>query len=769
MNIIKNSKTLKVFLLFTIVLSFFIAPNSAFASERANYLKDQLVSTVFAQGNVYQAQRGSADNQFIRECDSSYSQISINNLYGTDSRTFIYQGEVPNIDDNSYKDGSNYKYRHLSTDWMGGTNRIWWNGNLNDGKGKSDDETDKKGWKRLKCDWEANNHVKDLHAYALTKQGNALNIDLGRSFNDFAWNILASLNGVCSMVTTTLISIANFDVLALFNKIGFSAISNMISKLVIGENYNSPIFYIAILCFLISIICMIVQFIKSGNASFGKIISEFGIFIVALVIMAASLNGNFSKVINSTNNLVSQISSDLSASSSASTQLYVNSSGKPLTDTKNNQIAITMKPYIDTLIERQFGYTVDELDIYKDGDDSVSNKNWGVATTQEMKTLIENLNSANTDVIFDVRTKTKEQGGFTNGDQPNLGYFWYAACSTTNYQDPFTRDYANKKISLNQGDDSVLLYMTDLLAEIDAQNDSGSEKCQNIMRSFHEGTGQGSLGSLILCILVTCCLALALVMASAYCLFGKVLFVGGMVLMPFIGICMLITKTRKIAKSLAITWLNGLIKMLVGMLYVSLIIYISAAVCSAGVLGKVLDIALLIAAFKFGPQLLAAVANAATEFTGGSNAQMGFANNFDRGFNNFANKFGGGHGVRLAEQAYLRGKKGEMGDNKSGVEKYLKNGKKDANEMINNFSNGNGKGGKDDGSGVGIGGVLPVSFSGDERRELNDNLEAVDHEYEKKINAVNLNSVLDTDGNKFKSNWNYKMFHAVLAGDGDLK
>ena len=664
---------------FSFILAIFVCicllfSTAVFAQEKFSINKDSMQNVgILGTSNIKTISAGSSDTSALNGLDSSTQSISIDKLFGANDRSFEYYGEVPNPESKEYGkskgSGSSvlkeYKDKPHETDgYVGGVFRKWWNDPLS--------INDNLEWDKSK--------TSDIHAKSLKEDKPIINV--GRAITSVIWQFLSMFNYLNSFILNAFISLANWDVQSLLNTIGFSDVAKTVSNLVVGENgITSPIAWIALLAFGVTIIVLLFKFVRQGNASLQAIGKEFFILILGLVCMLASMNGNLNNTISSTNNLTNQVAQTLSTSSSEDFALFVNKTGNSNADIRNNQIAITAKPYIDIIIEKQFGYTVNDLRLYDDNDPSVSEDNWGVST-QRMKELISNLSSENTDVLFDVSTGN----GLTNASSPNLGYFFYAVCSNVNYQDPFYKD--GNKIVTNSGDHDTMLLMTDLLASIDAEV-NGSQKCQSIMTNLYQGTEMSGIGSLFIQNIVSVALILALIMSCVYCIFGKLLFNVGMILLPFIGVCLLPEKTRKIAKQLACTWFNGLIKMLLGMVFLGLTIYISAILCSSGIVGQVLDIIVLFLIFKNAPKLMTTISSVSERVSGGNSIAP--VRTADQSIARFANKMSSNNIGRNIHRN-MKNQLKEQEKNKPHTPIMNFEADKEVNDVLSNFAQNRGEG-----------------------------------------------------------------------------
>lgn len=138
--------------------------------------------------------------------------------------------------------------------------------------------------------------------------------------------------------------------------------------------------------------------------------------------------------------------------------------------------------------------------------------------------------------IFTISTK---DSGLTNNKEPNLGYFWYAACADTSPYDPFDVE-ADGKAKKNSGDRLYAsLYIVDFLAAVDANSgDTGSAKARKIVEQFRNPARD--VGQMFLCSLVTLFTILAIVVSAAYAMIGKVIFNFGVIFIPLIPILLLI-------------------------------------------------------------------------------------------------------------------------------------------------------------------------------------------------------------------------------------
>lgn len=525
---------------------------------------------------------------------NSSPSIGLDSLYGVENRHTVYNGEVPSKDDynGDYKDKPSESSANIDS-----TIRNWWNG----------------PWKiSSKLTWD-NSTTNDIHAMNLSDKNKNINSDLTEALRSGGFTFFAFINMLLDSLVKILIYIGNLDVSFIETLDPFGLVKSITTILIGDGKTYSPVLILALIVFMIGIVGIVAKRAKSGDASAMEIVQEAGMFVLAMILVGVSINGGYDKLFNATTQFSTKIISNLGMSTGSKNALFEYDTGNTTSDVNNSMNAMTSKNFVDLIISQEFGYSVNELDLYGDGVDTQAL--WGI-DADKMKWIVNNVSGDGSTNIAAVST-----GGTDNSDSPNLGYFWYAAASGVDNTDPFTDD--DGKLTINSASTDRVLYVTDILSAIDAEA-GGSAKAQDIMR--HMSYTSYNWLEMLSITLVTASMIYALALVAIISLSGKLIFNLGFFAIPILPILILVPSMRDTAKKAFNTWINSAIKMVLAQAMMMIIIYTSAAICSgANVSSYVVDIIVLILFGRFSPVILTKINTAVSS----GREQLDFTRNID--------------------------------------------------------------------------------------------------------------------------------------------
>ena len=587
--------------------------------EKVNLLNSQATPFAITSGD------NSSDlNSFPVDSE----KLGFDTLYGTSLRWLEYSGEVTTLND---KWSSSKKFNLDSSGYkIDGTLRKWSQDNTSILPDDVSNNQESEGWQTL---FWSDNSTKDIHALNLTLSSNPVDSLLnGISFMGF--QLFSGLNWILGNILTLLISVTNLNVTSLLEALNWKALADVITSVVVGSSTAwSPFLIIAICASLFSILIMVTKTLTTGLQSIHGILQEIGIFVISMVLVFVALSGQYDTIINAMSDITDAALSSFIYNSDGTTKLFEYNTGDTTLDRTSNMVALTRKPFIDTVIESEFGVPVEELDLWDDNDPSVAQDNWG-KNTQEIKNIVNELSDAGTN-LFVVNTGLNNNADNNNSSTPNLGYYWYAISASRGNDTtfPYSKDGENglKRNSLSSS--NKVAFVVDFLASLDAQTPGGSVKAQQLMKQLRAPVA--SIWGMALVLLVTIATIAAILMACVSCLFGKVIFNVGIILVPLIPVFLLIRGTRQFGVSATKTWILSAVKMVVGQAIITMVLYMSAVISAGGMFGKMIDIILLIVIAIKAPAIISSINNAAASVINGSD-QLPFASKFDRGYGEMA-------------------------------------------------------------------------------------------------------------------------------------
>lgn len=445
-------------------------------------------------------------------------------------------------------------------------------------------------------DGDENGPYSDLHLYGLTRQNSIFDSGFKELTGNLLPSLIGALYGIFNGITSFMIFVCNFDISTLSDHL-FNGLKDNISKMfLINDGSLSPLLMVATVIFIVGIVTLIVRRFLVGEGSAQAIVQEFCFLILAAVLVGVSLGGGIDalqlKVVDLGNTLVKAVTTGEQKDNVL--DLYQYKSNNSNDDLINTQIAISNKPYIDTIIASQFGVNVNDLEI--------NEENFGSKAADISNKIVKN------GEVLSVKN------GPSGSSVKNLGYYWYCADSTVNVNDPYNQSNG----LINHANPNNTVFVIDFLAALDASDEANPAvhvKAQEIVKRFNDP----SIDSLRLFLVSILQLANALASGciAIFTIIAKLIFYVGLLAVPVFPILLLIPKTRTKAKDLLVVWLVSALKMVVGMLILTLMLTFSAILCNQGdITGVLIAIAFTIGMVVLAPNIFIQLNNVFSQYEG---------------------------------------------------------------------------------------------------------------------------------------------------------
>lgn len=595
--------------LFFIVWALFGAVNLAFpliasAGDEGWYTTDSMrkADNILAPEIYGATAAGSGDLSGFGE---GTTKIGFDTLYGTTQRDTTYTGEVPNSKYNeSLKDYPHFLFEQIDARW-----RMWQKKpeGLLSGTQNGDQPDNDLSWKDGK--------TKDLHAYLLVSHSNVGVFDgLLKGLGGISFAVASAINAPVSWILRLFISFANFDVNTLANQLDLDDLAKTISNLfTIDSNGNiSPVLVVALAVFMIGLAGLIVRRI-TGSGSAHELGKEIVMLVLAFVLIGVSFiggqggEGGYRGLITSMGTLTTRLTEGISGSDSDAIELFQYNTDDANADLNSYMGGLTAKGYIDAVIQSQFGYPVDELELWNDNNAQASVDNWGI-TTDDMKTIVRNIGGETGDQnLFAVSTGAN--GTITNSEAPNIGYWWYAVTSGIDPSNPFEVS-SDGKIITHKCDPKQGVFIMDLMAAIHAKTSAdpssiGYIKSEKIVETFYSHDWRWA--EMFAQVFVTAALVWAIFFLALASFVFKIIFNIGFIVIPILPILLLIKKTRDMARKLLFSWVSAAIIFMLCLICMCAVLFTSASLSSAGFVGILVDLALLVGTAFAAPRLVQAL------------------------------------------------------------------------------------------------------------------------------------------------------------------
>lgn len=459
--------------------------------------------------------------------------------------------------------------------------------------------------------------VYDLHSYNLAHPSNIVS-DILNVLGSVGFSILSWVNGLIGWFIGLALNLAYIPVQNIADSMGLGSLLKNIQNLFL-YNYDtkswSPIFIFAAIAFTVGLIGALISRLTSGSISLMELLKELGFAIIAIIVfwMAPHALDIQNSLLSTADKFVDAVA-DLSSQGNTNPLInlaHYNFNNSRLSDSQQcaTDQATAQINYVSVVIAQQFGVSsIKELNY----DDNTVQANWGITSEQMNKVL----NS----IAVDVNGRTDGAISVNNGkdEVKNIGVWWYASMTNTNPRQPFyigdvaiNQDGKTTTIKAPKtwtGDTDNLFFTVDFIAGVDAQA-GGTEKTQKIMTTF-QSPGYDTF-SLLFVIMSNIMLVWVLLVCALLAGGGKIIFTAGIVCVPILPPLILIKQTRTTAKQLLVTWIGGLLKIIVGLAGLKLALYINVLLFDAGFVGRILDIVILFFMAKKYPELAKSICSVA--------------------------------------------------------------------------------------------------------------------------------------------------------------
>ena len=537
--------------------------------------------------------------------------IGFDTLYGSSKEFFEYFGEIPfkAVQDDADNLG---KYRIYNGTTIGGSTRLYSTSEIS-----SDD----------KIDNDLNSDSREPHIWAMTRSHSSF---------DFGWLLMMILNGLnwlAQLVVNLMITFKSLNLLDIVNLIdGNGTFSGILSKLFIYDtstNEFSPLLLFALISFIIGLIGISFKYFRKGSgSSFRGIINELGMLLGAVAIASIFLSGgNALKLSKVSMDFITALTNDISTSGGAAVVYYYDT-GDANIDNAQTQRGLINKIYIDQLINAQFGYSVNQLNIDKldeyDVIEAAMQKTFNNGGHDTMKVC------TTTDITINDRSIN------------NLGYYlWAANSSVACYSTggAFYGDSDSKTTQISPGTSDRMLYVIDFLSNLRAETENSAvvSKIDNIMNCLTVPQYGSACANIFGVLVLNICLCFSLFIITLFCIIGQLIVTLGSYAMVIMPTLLLFNKTRDFAKKLIWTYLLGFVRFLIGSILFNTVILIATTLAESGFLGLLTASIVVLILGRFTPRLISEI-NTALESLG-RGKEMPFMTKFYNNSNSFINKF----------------------------------------------------------------------------------------------------------------------------------
>ena len=548
--------------------------------------------------------------------------VAFTELYGSNKNLTAYKGEIPY----SEKDNESFqKYRVYNSSKINGIKRPWGKSvigeSVDDEKENGGTSSNNNGFlgpdgKNLNkgtsgttgSEKDGKQVIDKEHDYHLVSMGE---YQKNSGISKIIFTVFGFIFSIIKIFLRLLIFIKGVNPTDIFDAVdsggklkdAFNALF-LVSK----DGTMSPFLKVGIIAFLFGMIGTLIKAIK-GNASFKVVLNEMGVLLLSAGIAGMCLIGSSQSSIGKFGiNIITNFSTQVTASVSDASNLYMYSTGDASKDASHSQYELINKPYVDTLIKMQFGEKVSDLDINKFGNDADANVK---------KTFGDNKHN------FEVSNGVAKYN--------NLGYYWWAANSRVNPNTPLDGG------KIESSNEDMTLFIVDFLENsrisTETKDDSALKlKLDSIMRNMTNISYTSGCWNMLMLIVTYIMLFYALIAATLFLTIGKIIITVGAYLIPIIPALLLFRKTRDFAKSFLNTYLNGFIRFAVGTVIFDLVLTTTIVMFEQGFVGVVVACVLLGFAGKFCPALLRVI-NQRIQRT-----DAGFMNSINSGMQRFSGK-----------------------------------------------------------------------------------------------------------------------------------
>ena len=524
----------------------------------------------------------------------SASSIGFDSLYGNSRGFVIYKGEVP------FSLYDKFPYRYYNGTDINGQPRPWSDQSNMTESDVVDDSM-------------------DPHLWAMTQSSDAV----GSFFGSIGLGAMNGLHWLSKLLVDLSITVKSIDlssILTIFDQ-GSGELAKTLSSIFLIDTQTmtlSPFMMFALLMFVVSLVAMTFKTIRGDN-TVKNVLQEFGIFAVALLVAGLFFTPtNPAKISHVGIDFISSLSNELSVGALGDAgAVYSYGTGSSGMDNAATQKGLVDKVYIDSIIEAQFGYPVNDLYLV-----GPSGGEGGFGTEDQVKQAMEatfeggNINS--------MRIATDTAGENTIN---NLGYYLWAANSSVaigNDMAPFSvSNGANVSLDSN----NRVLYVVDFLSNLREQNSGNAEitnKVDRIMQSLVNPNYGSACGSVFMSFLQNLFLALGLVQIALFCVLGQTIIIVGSFALVIMPAMLLFKGTRDIARRMVWTYLLAFFRFLIGSALFNALICVVVLLSSQGIGGMIISMILSLLMAKFGPMIIQEINMYISRTVGGR--ELGFVN-----------------------------------------------------------------------------------------------------------------------------------------------
>ena len=494
--------------------------------------------------------------------------VGIDKLYGNDKNLIQYLGEIPY--DIAF-DKKTKKYRVFMSSEIDGDVRPW-----------SDENSESHhGFDKNNVTPEEAYNQNDLHLLAMIKSKKA--------GSKVFFDIVFFLAKVMSLPLELAILIKSIDITYILEILDDQGtIAKMFNTLFLFDPDTgavSPFLVLSLIMFIISCGFLVFKMLK-GHGALRPVLEEMGWLLLAILIASLSIfnasSGN-NELAGIAVNFADKLSNTITTSSSANGSLYLYNTGNPNKDSQATQSALIKQPFIETLIELQFGEKVEELQL--------GEGKFGNFEDQALEWTFnrENFNDNNFKV---------SNGEYTTN---NLGYYWWAANSNVDEKRPLTQGTVNMATS------DRILYIVDFLnnlRKLDSSNIELVGKIDNMMSHIEAPRYGDGILSVFMLGLLSLSETYALLIITIFLTIGKLIVSIGLFAVPILPGLMLFDKTRSLVKKLCKTYFTGFLRVIIGLLMFNLVISLAIIFSQRGIGGILLGILICLAIGKLAPRLM---------------------------------------------------------------------------------------------------------------------------------------------------------------------
>lgn len=428
---------------------------------------------------------------------------------------------------------------------------------------------------------------KDLHIRAMAE---AAGFGAG-AIGWILYHLVAVINFLVTSLLNLLLLLKDIDMNMIFDTLNSgNKLRDTLNTLFLisPDGEISPFLVIMITIYIISLVGVIYKALK-GEQALQYAIREFLFLMLASLIAGLALTSSSQAELSKWSvNLATTLSNEIVSSSTSGAELFKYDTGNPVKDSNMTQAALLEKPHVDNFIAMQFGYTVPELEI-KDKNGNYTN-NFGSGTEAAIRKT-----------FGDDRDFSVDSG---SGKVHNLGYYWWAANSNVDENDPI-----EGKGEVKSASNMRYLYIIDFLNNARAEAEANGEtqivnKIDKIMTKLWDPDWMSGFFTSLVLVVLKIALIYAFYLVVVFMSVGKIIISVGAFAVPILAALVLVQRTRSMAKKLLMTYVMGFVRYIVGLLMINLIISIVATLAMQGI-GGIL-IAAVIAALlgKFVPNIL---------------------------------------------------------------------------------------------------------------------------------------------------------------------